>query len=201
MRVAAGEVVRRVRQGDTEAFGELVFAYYKPVYATAMATTRNSHDAEDLTQSCFVDAFHRLGELRDAKRFGSWLHAIARNRCREWLRSHSRRPLLASDSPGLQPANPRELPANPHTKAIARERDEAVRRAVNLLPAKYRAVVALRFIGELTFAEIAETLDLKLSAVWMRWHRARKMLQERLREWASDEVDEVSPCVAGKPTG
>jgi RNA polymerase sigma-70 factor (ECF subfamily) len=200
MRLAANEVVERVRQGDTEAFSELVFSHYRAVYAAAMATTRNSHDAEDLTQTCFLDAFHRLGELRDASRFGPWLYAIARNRCREWLRSHSRRPLLASDSPGVQPANPRELPTNPHTKAIARERDAAVRRAVDSLPPKYRAVVALRFAGELTFAEIAEALDLKLSAVWMRWHRARKMLQERLGEWASDEVEEVSACVADELT-
>ena len=200
MRLPDGQLVERVRQGDTEAFGELVLAYYKGVYATAMATTADSHDAEDLTQNCFVEAFGRIGELRDRDRFGPWLYAIARNGCRAWLRQTSRRAALLSDPPGVRGGSPGGLPANPHTQVVAMARDQAVWRAVNALPPKYREVVALRFAGELTFAEMAEALDLTVSAVWMRWHRARKMLEERLRDWAIDEEGEVSACVADERT-
>jgi RNA polymerase sigma-70 factor (ECF subfamily) len=201
MRLALQETVERVREGDTEAFSELVLAHYRTVYATAMATTRNAQEAEDLAQTCFVEAFHRLGELRDARRFGPWLYAIARNKSREWVRRQSRRAAPSCDPPRVQATIPPELPSNPHAVLVSRERDAAVRKAVRSLPEKYRTVVALRLAGDLTFAEIAETLGLRVSAVRMRWCRARKMLRERLREWAGDYGDEASRCVADELTG
>lgn len=192
--------VQRVREGDTEAFGDLVASHQGPVYRIAVATTGDAAEAEDLTQSCFVEAFTRIGELRDGHRFAPWLYAIAHNSCRDWLRKHSRRPVLLGDPPRLRSADAAELPGNPEHRVLASVRDEPVRRAVNSLPADYRAVVVLRYIGELSYAEIAEAMGMKVSAVKMRWHRARKMLQERLRGWASDEGEEVSACVVDEPT-
>lgn len=90
-------LVRRVQNGDTDAFTELVTGHHKSVYGIALSVTGDTDEAEDMTQSCFVDAFARIGELRDGRRFSSWLYAIARNRCRDWLRDRRRRPVLLSD--------------------------------------------------------------------------------------------------------
>jgi len=192
MRASDDATVRRVRDGETEAFEDLVAAHAEAVYRMAAAATSDPGEAEDLTQTCFVEAFTRIGELRDGRRFAPWLFAIAHNRCRDWLRKHSRRPVLLADPSELSGADPPELPGNPESHAVSSARDEAIRRAVNSLPADYRAVVVLRYAGELSYAEIAEAMGIKLSAVKMRWHRARKMLQTRLRHYLGDEyVDEA----------
>lgn len=191
MSVPDEHIVQRVREGDTEAFGGLVASHQGPVYRIAAATTGDAAEAEDLTQSCFVAAFTRIGELRDGRRFAPWLYAIAHNSCRDWLRKHSRRPVLLGDPSKLRGADPSESPNSPESHALAAARDEPVRRAVNSLPSDYRDVVVLRYVCGLSYAEIAETMGMKLSAVKMRWHRARKMLQERLRSHLADEIEEA----------
>lgn len=181
MREPDDAVVERVRKGDTEAFAELVAAYRKPLYALVSGMTGENDESEDLTQTCFVEAFRRLGELRDEKRFGPWLYAIARNRCRDWIRQQSRQPALVGDPSRLQPAARPELPTSPRSSAFEELQREAVETAVASLPPEYRAVVTLRYVGELSYAEIAQATGASVSAVAMRWHRARKMLKERLR--------------------
>ena len=176
------QIVEGVLQGDTDLFGDLIKAHRKTVYAIALATTGDDQHAEDLTQACFVEAFRRLGELREDHRFGSWLYAIARNRCRDWLRRKPRDPVLFGDPSNLPQTDAPELPANPEDLAVAAARDQAVRAAVASLPEKYRVVVVLRYAGQLDHAETAEALGLTIPAVTMRWQRAKQMLRERLRD-------------------
>ena len=94
-----------------------------------------------------------------------------------------------SDPPHGSAADPPELSTNPHSQAVASARDSAVRTAVNSLPPEYRTVVTLHYVGELTFPEIAGLLRLSVAAVNMRWHRAKKMLRDRLPEWVSNGED------------
>ena len=190
MRRPEEHLITQVCQGDTEAFGELIVAHQNAVYAVVLAITGDIDTADDLTQTCFLEAFRRLGELRDRDRFGPWLHAIARNRSRDWLRQQSRAPDLSGDPSELRDAARHELPEDPQARALASERDEAVRRAVSTLSAEYRSVVLLRYIGELDYADIADALGISVSAVKMRWHRARIMLEERLSEWVPEWAPE-----------
>ncbi len=106
-------IIRLVRERDTEAFGELVASYQSSVYGIALSTIGDAEEAEDVAQTCFVEAFSRIGELRDGDRFSPWLFAIARNKCRDWLRHNSRRPALVGDPSELPSADPPELPDGP----------------------------------------------------------------------------------------
>ena len=74
---------------------------------------------------------------------------------------------------------------------LASLRDEAVEAAVRRLPAEYRTVVTLRYVGELSCPEIAEAMGLSASAAAMRWHRAKKMLRRHLRDIATEETGEA----------
>ena len=112
-------IVQRVCAGDTEAFGHLVVGHRKSVYSIAAATTGDADEAEDIVQSAFVEAFRRIGELRDGHRFGSWLHAITRNMCSDWLRRHSRAAALFGDPSKLQSVAPAELPDPPHNPSTS----------------------------------------------------------------------------------
>ncbi|HJN14757.1 MAG TPA: sigma-70 family RNA polymerase sigma factor [Armatimonadota bacterium] len=183
-------IVDRVRKGDTEAFAGLVSAYRKPIYALVSGMTGENDEAEDVTQTCFVQAYSRLGELRDGHRFGPWLYAIARNRCRDWIRQRSRRPALVDDPSKLRSDSAPGLPTNPEDQALASLRDEAVASAVRSLRAEYRTVVTLRYVGGLSCPEIAEATGVSVSATAMRWHRAKKMLRRQLRHIDDDETGE-----------
>ena len=182
------DAVQRVRNGDTEAFGCLVATYEKAVFRIAMATTGDAAEAEDLTQISFVQAFTDIGELRDGRRFAPWLYAIAHNTCRDWLRKHRSRPVLLGNPPRLPNANPVGLPNNPDHHTMG---DEPVTTAVNSLPLKYRAVVVLRCVSDLSYEDIGRALGVSVPAVKMRWHRARKMLQQRLAERLEDSPEEA----------
>jgi len=82
------ELIRAVRTGEKDAFGDLVRRYERAVWATAWRTLRDHHRAQDATQNTFVEAYRQLAQLRDPARFGVWLLKIAR---RQTLRVARRR--------------------------------------------------------------------------------------------------------------
>ena len=168
-------------------------AYRKPGYALVSGITGENDEAEDLAQTCFIEAYKRLGELRDDDRFGSWLYAIARNKARDWLRRRAHSPDLVGDPSRLSARDPAELPTSPEAEVLATVDDGAVRSIVGGLPAKYRTVVLLRCLGELSFAEIAEATRASRDAVAKRWHRARAMLRERLLSASHGDGGEATP--------
>jgi len=190
MEAPVRDIMDRVREGDTEAFGELVRIYRKPVYALVSGITGENDEADDLAQTCFLEAFRRRGELRDDDRFGSWLYAIARNKSRDWLRRRAQAPDLVGDPSMLSVRDHVELPTTPETEVLAKVDDGSINAVVRGLPAKYRTVVLLRCLGGLSFAEIADASHASRAAVEKRWHRARAMLRERLQCLTSREAGE-----------
>lgn len=109
------------------------------------------------------------------------------------MRQRSRRPTLVADPSQLEANDPPELSATPEQLMLASARDQALNAAVASLPPDYRAVVLLRYVGELSYAEIADALRIKVSTVSMRWHRAKRMLRERLQQDAETCQREATP--------
>lgn len=91
MRTEDGSVIHRCLSGEPEAFGLLVDKYREGIYAFAYAKLRNFHDAQDITQEVFVQAYRDLRRLRRRESFVFWLYRIASMRCKMWIRTHSRR--------------------------------------------------------------------------------------------------------------
>jgi len=183
-------LVQRTQSGDTAAFAKLVAGHQKAVYGIALSATEDAEEAEDLVQASFVSAFTRIGELRDGRRFGAWLYAIARNKCRDWLHDRPRRPALLSDTSGLTELGGTDPALDPEMEALAGISRGEVRTAVRGLPAEYRAVVVLRYVAELTYDEIAEALSITPVTARVRCHRARAMLEQRLNEVRAPEARE-----------
>ena len=91
-------IVRKVLQGDVNAFEKLVTEYEKAVYAIALRMTGNAEDAADMTQEAFIKAYNSLSSFRGDSKFSVWLYRIANNVCLDFLRSRSRRPRKLSRS-------------------------------------------------------------------------------------------------------
>lgn len=172
--------MRRVLEGDVNAFENLVTEHEKGVYAIAQRMTGNAEDAADMTQETFIKAYNSLSSFRGDSKFSVWLYRIATNVCLDFLRSRSRKPtvsLSVEDDDGeetqIDIADESQSPEQLLERGLTRD---AVRRGLKSLSPEYRQILLLREIQGLSYEEIAEALALEVGTVKSRIFRARKRL-------------------------
>lgn len=180
------QIVRRVLDGDTEAFEKLVLEYEKNVYNLALRMTGNAEDAADMAQEAFIKAYNSLSGYRGDSKFSAWLYRIVSNVCLDFLRSKKRRPTVSlnmenedGEEAELEIADVTLSPELLLEKKMTRD---AVRRGLNSLPPEQRQILLLREIQGLSYEEIGEALSLEAGTVKSRIFRARKKLCEFLTE-------------------
>ena len=178
--------MRRVLEGEVNAFETLVVEYEKNVYAITQRMTGNAEDAADMTQETFIKAYNSLSSFRGDSKFSVWLYRIATNVCLDFLRSRSRKPTVSlsmEDDDGeetqLDIADESQSPEVLLERGLTRD---AVRRGLNALPPDYRQILLLREIQGLSYEEISDVLDLEVGTVKSRIFRARKRLCAFLME-------------------
>ena len=173
-------VIRRVQNGDVNAFEALVSAYEKNVYNLALRMMGNAQDAEDMAQEAFLKAYNSLPGFRGDSKFSVWLYRIVSNVCLDQLRKKSKRPTVSlSMEDGDGEETQLDLPDTAQSPEEALEKKltrEAVRRGLALLPEDARQILLLREIQGLSYEEIGETLGLEAGTVKSRIFRARKRL-------------------------
>ncbi len=169
------DLAQRATQGDREAFGELVALHQAGVYNVAYRMLGERREAEDATQETFLRAFRAIQTLDPERPPGAWLKKIAVNIC---LNRLERRGTLTLEDDEVLPAND----PGPESQTIAREQNRLIRAALLSLPARYRAAIELRHYQELSYIEMAETLNRPLSDIKSDLFRARSMLAKILRK-------------------
>ncbi len=179
--------VERARQGDLEAFEELVNRYEQKVFRLALNITGNREDAEDVLQEAFLKAYTNLGRFQGDSRFYTWLVRIAVNEGLMKLRK--RRANVVSLDQELEAEDdvlPRQVEdwgPNPEQRFAQIELQQILDEAIASLEPDYRLVFVLRDIEQLSSEETAQALDLSVPAVKSRLLRARLKLRERLNPY------------------
>lgn len=179
------ELVRRSQTKDQQAFAELVSLYQDKVYSLSYHLTGDATEAQDLAQEVFLRAYLHIGTFRQEADFGTWLHRITVN---VWLNSRRKQkgPLVISlDTPIVTEDGEmaREVAAaqpDPLEMTTERELQQLVRRALQELPADFRAVLVLREIEGYNYEEIARLLRCSLGTVKSRLNRARHALKAKV---------------------
>lgn len=175
-------VVERCQRGDVDSFSVLVDRYRDSIYGYAYHLTGDSEEARDLAQEALVRAYLALPRFRPGAKFSSWLYTIATNLCKSWLRKQRYRPVSLEEAfPENEAEGPADLADSPAAVHDRQEFKKRVLRAVNDLPTKYRVVVVLRHLNDLSYKEIAEILKLPVSTVEHRLRTARELLKPKLR--------------------
>ena len=172
---------------DAEQFGPIADRYRDAVFGIALARTGNFHDAEDVAQEVFVEAFQRLGALSNPERLGPWLRSITIHRCIDSLRRRYRK-LAAEHVAGKTPA---KLKARVETgRQDLRER---VLAAIGQLSEAQRETTALFYVDGYSLEEVARIQEVPVGTVKRRLHDARKKLQEDLMDMAEHILKAGAP--------
>ena len=178
----AAALVARAQRGDRDAFTKLIELYRERVMRLAHQMVGNAEDAQDLCQETFVRVYRALDSFDRKRPFTPWVYRIAHNVVYDYLRRKKVRPAIA-DLDEEWPLEDRadDGAATPEQALMSSETQKQVQAAIQALPENYRDVVVFRFVDNLSYAEIAETLGLTEANVMMRMSRARRMLRDKLQ--------------------
>ena len=163
--------IRAIAGGDTDALASLYQETSPSVYAYALSALKNSHDAEDVMQDCYVAVYTSSAVYRASGKPMAWIITIARNLCLHRLRANRYRAELSDEDWG-------EL--LPDRTELTMEDRVILRACMQILGDEERQILTLHTIGGLKHREIADLLEMPLSTVLSKYRRALKKLRRVL---------------------
>jgi len=170
------DLLEKAQGGNLFAFEEVVRRYQRRVYGVAMRIVRRHDVADDVTQEAFLRAHQKLDSFDTTRPFGPWICRIAANLAISHVRSPRAREEELGEGADEAPA-PGSSPLDAVLEGEARERLAA---ALDSLPPEQRAVFVLRSVEEMSYREIAGTLEIPVGSVMSRLSRARNKLRAAL---------------------
>lgn len=162
--------VSDVLQGNVQAYAHLVNKYKNKVYAIVYRLVRQSHDAQDITQECFLRAFNGLHTFDVERKFSSWLYRIAIHLCYD-LQKRQLNHLNADVVPIAGGSTPESL-------YLKKEFEDELFEVIDGLSEANRVVMLLRYVDGLSYQEMSEILDVPVNVIQVRLHRAKQKLRE-----------------------
>jgi RNA polymerase sigma-70 factor (ECF subfamily) len=179
------EIVVRVRDGETDAFEELVRKHGRRVYRSLLGILGNAQEAEDALQDAFMKAFQHLPHFEGRSRFSTWLVRIAINTGLQRVRSRKEVDSLDEENEEFRPRNIQAWSDTPEEFYSREELRKLVEKEVMKLPVKYRLALMLRDLEELPTEEAAVALGLSVPGLKARVLRGRLMLRESMAPYFS----------------
>ena len=179
------QLIHKILSGNDAAFGTLVGKYQKSVHSLVWQKIGDYHDAEDIMQDAFLQAYKKLSTLKNPNQFAGWLYVIANRLCIDWIRKQDwmRRQRLVMQSLEDTPVAEIEKSSYAHHVSEQWETEstehshELVKKLLEKLPERERTVVMLYYLDAMTTKEIGRFLGVSVNTITSRLHRARKRLQ------------------------
>lgn len=182
------ELVHRARQGDLEAYDDLVKRYQERIYATIYHMTSNHEDANDLAQESFIKAYQALKSFKGGSSFYTWLYRIAVNKTINFLKQRKNRTHMSLNDLDFNAEHDPDLVAlisdkTPRRAAGLSELQEKLNAALMKLSEAHRLVVVLHDVQGRSHEEIADVMDCNIGTVRSRLFYARQQLQGYLADY------------------
>lgn len=169
--------VRAARSGDSAAWNTLFQRFQLPLYSFVVELVRHEQAALDIVQESFTSAIRHIDSLRDDRRFGSWLFAIAHQRVVQHWRRESRTAHVFQETDAALESVADDA-ENPRDGLVRKEREAEFFALLERLPEPQRAVLLLHFVEDFSLDEIATVTDASLGTVKSRLHYAKKALRQ-----------------------
>lgn len=179
-----GHLIRNAKKGDIEVFSHLAQRYQEKIYQTILGMTKNHVDADDLAQETFMQAFRHLKTFKEKSSFFTWVYRIAINITLNFLKKRKREG-LRRDFDETHPAA--EILENsvpsPERHSLEKELRQKLREAIDSLPLLFKTSFILVVFQGMSHSQAAQVLRCSENTVSWRMHKARKMLQDKLRDY------------------
>jgi len=180
------ELLDKIKKGDPQAFEEIVKKYKMNVFNTIYSVMGNIQDADDIMQDVFIKVYDTIGKFKGQSSFSTWLYRITVNKCIDEIRKRKNK-FLSYESE-LNEEETFKLKNVISDEAIdvidelrKKEIEEIVRKTIDLLPEKFRIVLTLREIDNLSYKEISDVMNVSVNRVKILLFRARQKLKEKLK--------------------
>jgi RNA polymerase sigma-70 factor (ECF subfamily) len=179
-------LAKLARNGDRAAFEELVQLYKDKIYHLAYRMLGNKQEAEDAVQETFLRVYLNLAKYDETQKFSTWIFRIGTNLCIDRLRKKKPNYSLDAELPDGEGGDwhsmlPSEDPS-PEDQIVLSETQQQIRQAIEMMPDKYKSVVVLRYLQDLSLQEIGDVLDMPVTTVKTRVHRGREFLRKQLEK-------------------
>lgn len=186
MNFVEARLAKLARNGDRNAFEELVELYKDKIFHLAYRMLSNKQEAEDAVQETFLRVYTNLHRYDENQKFSTWIFRIGTNLCIDKLRRRKNTYSLDAELPDGEGNDfYAMLPSDedtPEKQIIVSETQELIRKAIGSLPEKYKSVVILRYLHDMSLQEIGDVLDMPVTTVKTRVHRGREYLRKLLEQ-------------------
>ncbi|MED4625825.1 RNA polymerase sigma factor SigW [Bacillus velezensis] len=178
--------IKQVKKGDQNAFAEIVDLYKDKIYQLCYRMPGNVHEAEDIAQEAFIRAYVNIDSFDINRKFSTWLYRIATNLTIDRIRKKKPDYYLDAEVAGAEGLTMySQIAADgvlPEDAVLSLELSDTIQKKILKLPDKYRTVIVLKYIDELSLIEIGEILNIPVGTVKTRIHRGREALRKQLRD-------------------
>ncbi|KXG42521.1 RNA polymerase sigma factor SigW [Tepidibacillus decaturensis] len=189
-------LVTKAKEGDTQAFAELITQYKDKIFNLAYRMLGNIQEAEDVSQDTFIRVYTNLSRYDDQHKFSTWIFRIATNLAIDRMRKKKADFSLDANwdqEEGTDWHSKLADPKNgPEEEVVAKEMEDTIQQAIMSLPPKYRSIMVLRYLEDLSIQEISQIVHLSESTVKTRLHRGREALRKQLIEKGRSGQNEMS---------
>ena len=173
------DILARASQGDRDAFGQLYERYADRIFNYVYYRTGNQHDAEDLTARVFQRAMNHIRNYTDrGVPFSAWLYRIAHNLVANWHRDRSRKQEIAIDDLPVLPTKG----DHPERNLVRSQEQEALLKMIRKLPPERQNLLILKFVEDMSNAEIGNIMGRSEGAVKSLYHRTLLALRDQLED-------------------
>ena len=182
------ELIRKIQQGDSRAFGEIVARYEKKVYNLGLKFLHNREDAEDILQETFLSVFKSIKNFKGKSSLSTWIYKIAVNNALMRIRKRENREFVdlddytidfGKDYSDVAP----DIPVEPLNELLQKEFKDKLDTYIDSMPENYKSVFLLRDMENLSTKEVSEILGISQPAVKSNLHRARIFLRDKLSDY------------------
>jgi len=174
------QLISASKNGDQDAFSLLVQRYQRRVFNLVFRMLQNYEEANEVTQEAFLAAWQGLPSFRGEARFSTWLYRIAYNCALKQLETRKRDKALHTALQAEQSLESEgEDPKSAHLETL--DNQKMIQEQLSQLPPKYRIVLILRHLQDMTYEEMAEVLTIPVGTIKTHLFRARNLLKERLQ--------------------
>lgn len=194
--VSLEELAAYTQQGHQEAFRHIVQQCNQRLFRTAIAVLNNDHDAQDALQNAYINAYQHISSFKGNAKLTTWLTRIVLNECYQLRRRQQQEiELEALDNTSnysvIPFPNRSSAMKDPIANTSQHELRQLLETSISKLPSKYRTVLMLRDIEQLSTQETAEILALNLQTVKTQLHRARQQLKTELSKHIVESLDDT----------